>query len=191
MSNSKKQDTYDSSDWADKMSDKGSKNSSKHSNANDSGSDENDDKRTSIIRGLARAVTNDLKTTMKMAPGGAFTAESIEWVKQSLHAVIQEQCELLYNPANEAHKELCYEIACEVKKVTSKFEENLDWNWFEEEMTRLMENSAELLHENKSSPSSKSSDTSSIKSSKQKEKKAQAEKQRQPAGPDRPAFGLG
>ena len=189
MSNNKKQDT-DYRDWADRMSDKGSKHSSKCSNTNDSDSDGND-KRTSIIRGLARAVTNDLKTTMKMAPGGAFTAESIEWVKQSLHAVIQEQCELLYNPANEAHKEHCYEIVREVRKVTSKFEEDLDWNWFEEEMTHLMENAAELLGENKGSPSSKSSDTSSIKSSKQEEKKAQAEKQRQPAGPDRPAFGLG
>ena len=98
---------------------------------------------------------------------------------------------MLYNPAIEAHKEICNDIIHEVRTVTSKFEENLDWDWFKEEMSVLMENAAELLGENKGSPSSKSSDTSSIKSSKKNQRKAQDEKQHQPAGPDRPAFGRG
>ena len=168
-----------------------SEHSSKPSSSKDSDSDGKGELMQSFIRGLAKAVTNDMKETLCMVPGGEFTEDSIESVKQSAQAVIQQQCELLYNPRKQIHKEICMEIVRAVNKLTAKFEQHLNWDQFSEELAELMEKSVDALNENKSSLSSKSSDSSGTKSSTQKQKKTQAEQQHRPAGPDERAFGAG
>ena len=76
--------------------------------------------------------------TLRMAPGGELNEESIEFVKQSAQAVIQQQCELLYNPRKQIHKDICYRIVQEVRKLTAKFEQDLNWGKFSEELADLI-----------------------------------------------------
>ena len=97
------------STWADRMSERSSKPSS--------GDDSDPDRKgfqQSFIRGLARAVTRDMEETLRMAPGGELNEQSIEFVRQSAQAVIQQQCELLYDPRKQIHKDICYRIVNEV-----------------------------------------------------------------------------
>ena len=146
----------------------------------------------SFIRGLARAVTRDMEETLHMVPGGELNEQSIKFMRQSAQAVIQQQCELLYDPRKQIHKDICCRIVNEVRKLTAKFKQNLDWDEFSNELGDLMEKAVDALDDNnKRSLSSKSSDSSSSKSSTQKHKKTQPEQQRRPAGPDERAFGAG
>ena len=48
-----------------------------------------------FIRNMAKAVKEDMKTTLSMAPGEELNEKSIEFVMQSAQAVIQHQCEEL------------------------------------------------------------------------------------------------
>ena len=118
-----------------------------------------------------------MKETLRMVPGGEFTEESIEFMKQSAQLIIQQQCELLYDLSKQIHKEICREIVSEVNRLNVRFEQDLNWEQFSAELGDLMERSVDALNANKGSRSSKSSDKGSTKSSKQKQKKTQAEQQ--------------
>ena len=52
-----------------------------------------------------------------MAPGGELNEKSIEFVMQSAQAVIQQQCEVLYDPRKHVHRDICYEIVNESQKA--------------------------------------------------------------------------
>ena len=193
QTNGKKAET-----WAEIMSNSGSRRSkSEASSGEDSDSDGKGSSKSKIvkrfIRRMAKAVQDDMEQTLAMAPGGELNEKSIEFVKQSAQAVIQQQCEYLYDPKKHVHRDICYEIVNRVRKLTSKFEQDLDWDGFSDELGDLMDKAVDALRrDNWRILSSNSSDSSSSKSSKQKQKrKAPAEPKHQPAGPDERAFGAG
>ena len=96
-------------------------------------------------------MTRDIKETLRMAPGGEFTEESIKFIKQSAQLVIQQQCELLYDLSKQIHKEICKEILNEVNRLSARFEQDLDWERFSVELGDLMERSVDALNANKGS----------------------------------------
>jgi hypothetical protein len=146
-----------------------------------------------FVRRMAKAVQDDMEQTLAMAPGGELNEKSIEFMKQSAQAVIQQQCEELYNPKKHVHRDICYEIVNRVRKLTSKFEQDLNWDVFSDKLADLMDKAVDALNRDDwRILSSNSSDSSSSKSSKQEQKrKAPAEQRHQPTGPDERAFGLG
>ena len=79
-----------------------------------------------FIRNMANSVKADMRTTLSLAPGEELNEKSIEFVMQSAQAVIQHQCEELYDPRKHVHRDICYEIVMRVRKLTSKFEQDLN-----------------------------------------------------------------
>ena len=111
------------------------------------GSDAQDE----LMQSFIRAVTRDMKETLRMAPGGEFTEESIEFMKQSAQLVIQQQCELLYDLSKQIHKEICGEIVSEVDRLNARFKQDLNWEQFSADLGDLMERSVDALNANKGS----------------------------------------
>ena len=133
------------------MSNGGSRRSkSEASSGEDSDSDGKGSSKSKLVkrfvRRMAKAVQDDMEQTLAMAPGGELNEKSIEFVKQSAQAVIQQQCELLYNPKKHVHRDICYEIVNRVRKLTSKFEQDLNWDVFSEELGDLMDTAVDALN---------------------------------------------
>ena len=111
------------------------------SSDDDGGSDAQDE----LMQSFIRAVTRDMKKTLRMVPGGEFTEESIEFMKQSAQAVIQQQCKILYNLKKHVHRDICYEIVMRVRKLTSKFKQDLNWDQFSNELGNLCDIAVDAL----------------------------------------------
>jgi hypothetical protein len=65
-----------------------------------------------------------------LAPGEELNKESIGFIMQRAQAVIQQQCNSLYDPEKHVHQDICYEIIQRARSLTSKFEEDLNWDQF-------------------------------------------------------------
>ena len=94
------------------------------------------------------------------------------------------------------HRDICYEIVMRVRKLTSKFKQDLNWDQFSNELGSLCDIAVDALQQSDmwllSPDLSESSSSKSSKSSRQQQKrKAPTEQRHQPAGPDEQAFGAG
>ena len=70
-------------------------------------------------------------------------------MQEAAQEIIQRQCELLYDPTVEQHKEICHWLVSEVDKLNSKFEEDLDFESFSKDLGDLMSVGVDTLNENR------------------------------------------
>ena len=195
-SNAKKSKT-----WYDRMYD----NDSRRSKSEASSGSDSDRKGSSnkklvkrFIKGMTSALEAEVQSTLSLAPGEELNKESIGFILKRAQAVIQHQCDTLYDPQKQVHQDICYEIILRARNVISKFEEDLNWDQFSNKIADLLDLAADALKVSDirllspDLPQSDDGASVSSKSTKGKQKqKAQPDRQRQPAGPNNQAFGAG
>ena len=147
---------------------------------------------------MSTALQTEVQAILSLAPGEELNAESIGFILQRAQAVIQHQCDTLYDPKKKVHQDICYEIIQRARKVTAKFEEDLDWDQFSNKIGDLLDLAADALRVSDirllspDLPQSNDGASVSSKSTQRKQKqKAPTDRQRQPAGPNDQAFGAG
>ena len=149
-----------------------------------------------FLEKMSTALEAEVQSTLSLAPGEELNAESIGFILQRAQAVIQHQCDTLYDPKKKVHQDIYYEIILRTRRVTAKFEEDLDWDQFSRKIGDLLDLAADALKVSDiwllSPDLPQSDDGASVSSKSTKGKqKAQPDRQRQPAGPDGQAFGAG
>ena len=151
-----------------------------------------------FIKDMSTALEAEVQSTLSLAPGEELNEESIGFIMQRAQAVIQHQCDTLYDPEKQVHQDICYEIILRARSVTSKFEEDLNWDQFSNRIGDLLDLAADALRVSDirllspDLPESDDGASVSSKSTKRKQKrKAPTDHRRQPAGPDDQAFGAG
>ena len=83
-----------------------------------------------FLEKMSTALEAEVQSILSLAPGEELNAESIGFIKQRAQAVIQHQCDTLYDPKQQVHQDICYEIILRTRSVTAKFEEDLNWDQF-------------------------------------------------------------
>ena len=151
-----------------------------------------------FLEKMNAALEAEVQSTLSLAPGEELNAESIGFILQRAQAVIQHQCDTLYDPKKKVHQDICYEIILRTRTVTEKFEEDHDWDQFSSKIVDMLDLAADAMKMSDirllspDLPQSDDGASVSSKSTKGKQKqKAQPDRQRQPAGPDGQAFGAG
>ena len=92
-----------------------------------------------FIKDMSSALEAEVQSTLKLAPGEELNKESIGFIMQRAQAVIQHQCDSLYDPRKHVHRDICYEIILRVRSLTSKFEEDLNWDQFSIRLGSLLD----------------------------------------------------
>ena len=69
-----------------------------------------------LIENLVDAVSQQMRQTLALAPGGEFTPESIEFVQQAAQRVIEGQCELLRTSTQQLHKDIVAQVVLSVNR---------------------------------------------------------------------------
>ncbi len=129
------------------------------------------------------ALEAEVQSTLSLAPGEELNAESIGFILQRAQAVVQHQCDMLYDPKKKVHQDICYEIIKRTQRATDKFEEDLDWDQFSRKIGDLLDLAVDALEVSNIqllSPDLLQSDDGASVSS-----KSEKGKQRQKAQPDR------
>ena len=98
-----------------------------------------------FIKDMSSALEAEVQSTLSLAPGEELNKESIGFILQRAQAVIQHQCDTLYNPQKQVHQDICYEIILRARSVTAKFEEDLDWDQFSNKIGDLLDLAADAL----------------------------------------------
>ena len=98
-----------------------------------------------FIKDMSSALEAEVQSTLKLAPGEELNEESIGFIMQRAQAVIQHQCDSLYDPRKHVHRDICYEIILRVRSLTSKFEEDLNWDQFSNRIGDLLDLAADAL----------------------------------------------
>ena len=127
-------------------------NAKKNKRWGDSDDDEPDQQSSSnkklvknFLEKMSTALEAEVQSTLSLAPGEELNAESIGFILQRAQAVIQHQCDTLYDPKKKVHQDICYEIILRTRRVTEKFEEDHDWDQFSSKIEDMLDLAADAL----------------------------------------------